>query len=291
MSSDIYEIIPDNDTNYWVYSLTDVRWNELLKSKKMMLGSVKDFGVEFGDVVFIYSKALRNSGFVGIARTSKSQKKNTKGVNIFKDKYQNSYMLELDYLKQFNTMINPNKILKFVKIDKPGYRNLPSFRSKFVKGCATFVKMEFKGDVFLEKFFEIVNLDKKFSESKTRFLKKRKILIIDESESESDQSDESDEVSEIMDESTESEDWVDSTSSSIPSDSIPSDSITSGSTTSSSKIKKKSKKGAKKNKSIIESSDTSSEIESGSWTTKSLDNQSNKESEESDSLKDRKSVV
>jgi hypothetical protein len=177
---DIYEILPTNDTKFWLYCLTKNNFNNLKKYKGMYISCFLHYEIKKNDILFIYSKEILKNGFAGICRAAENLKLNNKNNKIFNDMNMNKYIIKLNYITLFDNIVKINNIIDYIKFDKPGFRSIQSFRSKFVKKSVSMIKIDYQGEIILKKLFELTMEE---VENTNIFLKKKKIEIIDEESS------------------------------------------------------------------------------------------------------------
>jgi len=164
---DDYDIIPTKFTEYWVYTFTETSWTEYEKYNELNITCFENYNVRKGDVIFFYCKRRVAAGFVGLCRVAESQKVNQKKgfVKIFRDGNMNTYIIPLNYLRFFKCnktsaekAIRVEQIIDVVKADVSGYRNVLSFKMKFIKVQNCLTKMDMNGRHLLTKLFDLVSV-------------------------------------------------------------------------------------------------------------------------------------
>ncbi len=146
-------IKPDPTSQYWIYIMSTTIWEDYQKYDQLQVSSYSSYNIKSGDIIIFYVKNKRISGFCGVAKTSSKQKKNT-SVWIFKDMNMNKYLIDLESMTTFD-LIKLDNIYPYIKMDSVGYKNLASFRSKYLKGTDCMTKLDCRGDVIVTKFYDL----------------------------------------------------------------------------------------------------------------------------------------
>ena len=63
-----HEINPTKNTEYWIYVMTDKMWKEYCNYTGDYISSIFNKNIKKDDIIFIYVKDRRKSGFTGIIR-------------------------------------------------------------------------------------------------------------------------------------------------------------------------------------------------------------------------------
>ncbi len=155
------EVDVKKNANYWIYIMSKKLWDQYMRSTEssdddnLFISSYDKTDIKKGDVIFYYLKNGRNSGFTGLCRVCTAHKENKQKIKIFNDRNLNEHLIKLDYLTFFETPISLKDVLGTIKADKVGHRSEGSFRSKYLKDNALFVRVNAKGNKLMKELFRI----------------------------------------------------------------------------------------------------------------------------------------
>jgi hypothetical protein len=147
-------------TKFWIYNLKTANYNEYVKSKSNYITFFGEYSISKNDIIILFQKDRRGSGFIGILQATQDLDMNNNGITIFKNENLNKYYVKLKYKKLFSNLIKIDEVLSSLKIpknDNTGYKNASSFRSRFLKNDNTAVQMTIFGKKILEKLIELSN--------------------------------------------------------------------------------------------------------------------------------------
>lgn len=144
--------------DYWNFIVSYNVWDEIVKNGKY-IASYDDFKIQKNDIIMIYVKSPKDSGYVGIIKANSNQRKNTK-IKVFKDMNLNNYCIKNKYLIELTKVINVNDIIETIKDTVVGYKSSQSYKRKFLVGTNNFIKLnKSKGRDILKKILHINSIE------------------------------------------------------------------------------------------------------------------------------------
>ena len=152
-------------TNYWIYAIPDKLWVEYNKylddSDPFYIGSFKYFDIPIGDIIIVYKKGSKNSGFVCIAQTKEHIIDNmTNKIKIYKDRNHHKYCAKLDLMTKFDP-IKLTDIDADLKSVCKSYKSSSSFSTIYLKADAELNILDNNlGNNIMKKLLEMTNLEK-----------------------------------------------------------------------------------------------------------------------------------
>jgi len=122
------------DTEYWLYNIKNRYWKEILNKEIWEIPCHNHYDICKGDIIFIFVKRKdKKNGFAGVLQASSDMIHNTENKKILNDININKYYIKVDYLQDFKTIKLRSIFDNFCDSNISGFKNRPSFMSKFVK--------------------------------------------------------------------------------------------------------------------------------------------------------------
>jgi len=155
-----------NDTNFWLYVLTKQAFLDYSNYKGNYITFFDGRKLKKKDIIIIYNKDRLNSGFMGIIQLKSDPELDKRKYKIFKDNNLNRDYVKIKFERKFILAIKPDKVLKYLKTDVSGYKNVQTFRTKFLTKENAVVQLDLYGERIVNKLLEEddINLENKYSE-------------------------------------------------------------------------------------------------------------------------------
>lgn len=163
--------------DYWNLIVSYSIWQEIIKNEKY-ISSYDNFKIQKNDIIMIYVRQPKDSGYMGIIKANSHQKKNSK-VKVFKDMNLNNYCVKNKYLIELTKVIKVEDIIDTIEDETVGYRSQQSYKRKFLIGSNNFIKLnKSKGSKILNKILHInnINIDSPEKEKVVKNPKKVKLV-------------------------------------------------------------------------------------------------------------------
>ena len=144
-----------NDTRFWLYVITKSAYKDYIKSKSQYL-TFFEKKVNKGDIIIIFNKDRSCNGFGGIVQLETNPENNEiKQINIFKNNNLNRFYSKVSFKLLFTSLIRIESIVEHLKTEATGFKNIASFRSKFMKNDNTVIEMPLYGKRITDKLVQI----------------------------------------------------------------------------------------------------------------------------------------
>ena len=130
----------EKSRNFWIYTMTS-KMHDMYKNyidnldanHSKYISSYTEYDIKSNDIIFMYLKNYRNSGFIGILTVTNKPILNKKNIKIFRDTNLNKYIIKLSQIYLIsNPRITINKIFDCIKQDILYYKSIRSFSKKHV---------------------------------------------------------------------------------------------------------------------------------------------------------------
>jgi hypothetical protein len=145
---------------YWIYSVTEIQWNDYLKFNKEyddFLSSCVNIPFNKHDVILMYLIKPRFNGFVGITKCIENHKDTVVlEERIFRDVIFNEYVLEIYPMIVFKKFIKTYDVLNFID-KKYGFKDTAHFKIKYTSKKTPILCINNNGKVLAQKILEINN--------------------------------------------------------------------------------------------------------------------------------------
>jgi hypothetical protein len=191
MSKELNEKIKiSSKTNYHIYILKENDCNLIMKNKDYYISFFVKNNIKKKDVVILYQKQRMKNGFYGIVQLKNDPKYNESKIKVFPDRNMNRYYTKVCFRSQFTELINPEVVIHSLSSDAIGFKNVTSFKQKYVGKINALVELQLYGKKIMTQLL----------------IKDEELIQITETETESRKDDESEEESEEEEEEEEEED-------------------------------------------------------------------------------------
>jgi predicted nucleic-acid-binding Zn-ribbon protein len=147
MSTELNEKIKiSSKTNYHIYVLRESDCNLLMKNKNCYISFfVKNQNMKKKDVIILYQKQRMKNGFYGIVQLREDLKYNEKKIKVFSDLNMNRFYARVCYRSQFTELINPEIVVHALSSGATGFKNVTSFKQKYVGKINASIEFELHG--------------------------------------------------------------------------------------------------------------------------------------------------
>ena len=133
-------------TNYHIYVLFKNDCDTILKNKgNYITFFLKNKNIKKGDIVMLYQKDRSNSGFYGMVQLDTDVTYNENKVKVFSDLNLNRYYAKLKFKEKFADTIKPDVFIKYLSSDATGFKNVTSFKQKYVGKQNALIEFELYG--------------------------------------------------------------------------------------------------------------------------------------------------
>jgi len=154
----------DKNAKFWIYIVPPNLWNNLDVKNMSTMATYDSVGAKKNDIIIFY---VKGKGFSGMCKLSSDQRNNNENLVIFRDKNFNKVIFDMEYFYPFIDIITISSVINYIKSDRVGFKNIVSFRNKFLAGTYKINSLDNDKGVILYKIMvDKLDTDKQVKKTK-----------------------------------------------------------------------------------------------------------------------------
>lgn len=151
-------IYTSENARYWIYIMSSKLFNEFEQIKAMYLCWCLKQDIKKDDIIFIYVKHRKSSGFAGICKASTDLILNPNTKVIFKDYNLNRCIFELADATLFDKPVPLRRIFEEFDTRFAEFKNERAFKMKYLTDCDFIHYLDRQGPVLLRTLFKATSM-------------------------------------------------------------------------------------------------------------------------------------
>lgn len=151
-------IYTSENARYWIYIMSSKLFSEFEQIKAMYLCWYLKQDIKKDDIIFIYVKHRKSSGFAGICKASTDLILNPNTKVIFKDYNLNRCIFELADATLFDKPVPLRRIFEEFDTRFAEFKNERAFKMKYLTDCDYIHYLDRQGPVLLRTLFKATSM-------------------------------------------------------------------------------------------------------------------------------------